>query len=215
MLLFSRQLQRGIWGLGAGQLGLGFLTPCLLSNISWHCLPARLAVLSHEPQPELARLAASSASPSRVLNHSGAEQTSWEQLSLILCGLSCSCSIVCSVFSKHHHQSMTGCMLELASLPSAGRDENQLCWEPAWGRSVSKWTLVADEQAKEKAAAAARASLLRVVFTSSPNFLPRAAFSVDGLMGFCLPHELLILCPPATSSGLSTKTSSSQHKGWG
>lgn len=77
-------------------------------------------------RPELARLAASSASPSRVLNHSGAEQTSWEQLSPSLCGLSYSYSIVCSMFSKHHHQSMTGSILELASLPSAGWDENQL-----------------------------------------------------------------------------------------
>lgn len=34
-------------------------------------------------------------------------------------------------------------------------------------------------------------------------------------MGFCLPHELLILCPPATRSGLSTKTLSPQHKGAG
>lgn len=65
---------------------------------------------------------------------------------------------------------------------------------------------MADEQAQEKAAAAAaHAGLLGVVFTSFLNFLPLLHSVVDGLRGLCLPCELLILCPPASSSGLSTK----------
>lgn len=30
------------------------------------------------------------------------------------------------MFPKHHHRSMRGCILELASLPSTGRDEGWL-----------------------------------------------------------------------------------------